>query len=81
MDVRLIQQQHETFLTTCQEAYDLIYIDTSHDYETVRRQLAQARPLVAEGGLLAGDDYSDEGKWGVPQALHDSAPGHADFAG
>lgn len=80
-DVRLIQKNDEAFLTTCQEKYDLIYIDTSHDYETVRRQLRQARPLVAEGGLLAGDDYSDEGTWGVRRALRDAAPGHAVFAG
>jgi hypothetical protein len=79
-DVRLIQQHDEAFLANCQQQFDLIYIDTSHDYETVRRQLRQARPHVAEGGLLAGDDYSDEGTWGVRRALREAAPGHAVFA-
>ncbi len=79
--VNVIQQHDDTFMAACQQRFDLIYIDTSHDYDTVRRQLRQARPLVADGGLLAGDDYSDEGTWGVRRALRDAAPGHAVFAG
>jgi Methyltransferase domain len=80
LDVRIIQQHDELFLQTCQQQFDLIYLDTAHDYETVQRQLRQARPHVAEGGLLAGDDYSDDGTWGVRQALQEAAPGHAVFA-
>jgi predicted O-methyltransferase YrrM len=79
--VQVIQQRDDLFLASCQQQFDLIYIDTSHDYETVRRQLRQARRLAAEGGLLAGDDYSDEGTWGVRRALREAAPAHAVFAG
>jgi len=79
-DIRLIQRPDEEFLLACREKFDFIYIDTSHDYETVRRQLRRALPLLGPGGLLAGDDYSDQGTWGVRRAVSEAAPGHALFA-
>ncbi len=36
---------------------DLIYIDGSHDYEDVKRDLRDYWPLVNPGGVLFGDDY------------------------
>ncbi len=80
-EVRLIRQHDEAFLEGCTDRFDLIYLDTAHDAATVRRQLRQAAPLLAPGGVLAGDDYSDQGTWGVRSALSEVAPGHAVFAG
>lgn len=37
--------------------FDYVYLDASHDYESVQRDLANWLPLVRSGGILAGDDY------------------------
>lgn len=48
---------------------DMIYIDASHDYDDVLRDLIDYWPLVKQGGVLFGDDYST---WkGVCQAVND----------
>lgn len=39
---------------------DLIYIDASHDYQSVYDDLNAWYPLLKEGGILSGDD------WGYP---------------
>lgn len=44
---------------TC--CFDAIYLDTSHDHETVSREIFYARRALRRGGLLAGDDYQDTG--------------------
>ncbi len=74
--VALVRAPDDVFMQRCRDQFDLIYLDTAHDEATVRRQLAQARPLLAPGGLVAGDDYQDRGSWGVASALRKSAPGH-----
>ena len=75
--VGLISQRDDLFLSACRSRFDLIYLDTSHDHATVRRQLRQAVGLLTEDGLLSGDDYSDVGTWGVKRAVSETAPGHA----
>lgn len=59
------------------EAFDLIYIDTSHDYETTRDTIAAA---VSTGcGLIAGDDYADGQQWGVKRAVQEAFTEHQVF--
>jgi hypothetical protein len=79
-DVTLIKQNDEAFLASCTDRFDAIYIDTSHDYDTVVRQLRQTVGLLTEDGLLCGDDYSDEGTWGVKRAINEFVPRHVVFA-
>lgn len=51
---------------------DFIYIDGSHEYEDVKRDLVSYWPLLKAGGVMAGDDYNDE--WpGVKQAVAEFA--------
>jgi SAM-dependent methyltransferase len=57
--------------------FDFIYLDTSHDYATVRAELAEARRILAPGGVLAGDDYFEPGSgWGVDRAVCELVPHH-----
>jgi hypothetical protein len=79
--VHLIRQHDSAFLAGSRARYDLIYLDTSHDYETVIRQMRQAALLLSPNGIMAGDDYSDAGTWGVCRAVSEAAPGHAVFGG
>jgi hypothetical protein len=76
----VIQQRDDAFLATCTQRYDAIYIDTSHDYDTVTRQIRQAAGLLTDDGLICGDDYSDQGTWGVKRAVTELVPGHVIFA-
>jgi SAM-dependent methyltransferase len=72
----LIKARDEEFLAACPDRFDAIYLDASHDYESVKRQIAQSRRLLNPGGFLFGDDYSDEGTWGVKRAVTEFAPDH-----
>lgn len=38
-------------------AFDLIFIDGDHTYNSVRRDILEAMPMVRDGGLLCGDDF------------------------
>ena len=69
-EVKLIQQPDEDYLATTENKFDLIYLDSSHDYETVARQLVQVRRLCAGAStIIAGDDFNDEGTFGVKKAV------------
>lgn len=41
--------------------FDWVYIDGSHDYESVKADLAAWAPKIKVGGFLMGDDYD----WGA----------------
>lgn len=54
---------------------DLIYIDGSHSYEDVRADLNAWAPLLVDGGMLIGDDYTE--RWdGVVRAVDEFADQH-----
>lgn len=79
---RLVQARAHEYMRECAGfiAYDFIYLDTSHDEATVRAEIAAALPLLAPGGLLAGDDYYQPGScWGVDHAVTSALPGAAVF--
>lgn len=75
--VRLIEADDAVWLPSIKGTFDFIYIDTSHDYLTVSRQIKQVRPLCAPHTIIAGDDYNDiEKTWGVRQAVTDGFTAH-----
>jgi hypothetical protein len=78
--VTVVQERDEAFLAKCTDRFDAIYIDTSHDYDTVARQIRDVAGLLTEDGLICGDDYSDQGTWGVKRAVTEFVPGHVVFA-
>ena len=53
---------------------DMVFIDASHDEASVRRDIATAKRLVKEGGIICGHDYSYA--WpGVMSAVDELVPG------
>lgn len=52
---------------------EVMHIDGGHDYESVMADLRAWWPLVADGGVLIGDDYHPDGEvWPeVAAAFHD----------
>jgi predicted O-methyltransferase YrrM len=42
--------------------FDVIYIDTSHDYDTTKTELTSYLPKMKPGGIIAGHDFT-QGNW------------------
>jgi len=56
---------------------DFVYIDGAHDHDSVRADLAAWWPKVAEGGILAGHDWTDKPEHeGVKRAVSEFAAEH-----
>jgi methyltransferase family protein len=70
--VRLHQGRAEDYLGTADGSFDFVYVDTSHDYATTRKTIHLAVPRLERGGVIGGDDFSDQGTWGVASAVADS---------
>ena len=73
-NVFLVSDFDVNFLQNTLQVFDLIYIDTSHDYQSVKNLINLSLAKVKPNGFLAGDDFSDEGTWGVAQAVRESFP-------
>jgi hypothetical protein len=57
IDVRILRGYSQDVLPTLAgNTYDLIYIDGDHTYDATRSDIALAKSLVSEGGVLCGDD-------------------------
>lgn len=76
----LVQSDAASFMAKTDQRFDVIYLDTSHDEATVRREIAAARRILNPGGLLMGDDYADGVNgatgWGVDRAVQELLPDH-----
>lgn len=79
--VKIIRSDDFTFLDTTQEKFDLVYVDTSHDFNTVIRQLRQIPRICLGDALICGDDYSDRDTWGVKSAVSKAFHDHSVFEG
>lgn len=56
-EVSLLRGYSHDVLPTLKKKYDYIYIDANHDYEHASQDLADALPLLAEGGIIGLNDY------------------------
>lgn len=53
------------------ESLDFVFIDASHDYQSVRRDIAAWLPKLKPEGMIAGDDWT----WlGVRKAVSENLP-------
>ena len=55
---------------------DFIYIDASHKYEDIKRDLEDWRPIVTKTGYICGHDYIDHPEFGVKQAVDEFCAEH-----
>ena len=56
------------------ESLDFVFIDASHEYDDVKKDIEAWLPKIKSGGILAGHDYYSEGTdWfpGVKQAVNE----------
>lgn len=69
--IRLICENSESASTLFNNCYfDILYIDASHDYKSVKNDIENWLPKVKTGGYICGDDYSV--KWpGVIAAVNE----------
>jgi hypothetical protein len=58
--------------------FDWMYVDASHFYDDVKRDLGAFFPKLKQGGYIAGDDYDRRGIWdhGVTRAVDEFRSGH-----
>ncbi len=43
------------------ESCDFVYIDTSNDYEDIKKEIKRWLPKMKKGGVIGGDDFSSPG--------------------
>ncbi len=58
---------------------DFVFIDANHTYEAVHGDITAWYPKVRPGGVMAGDDYGNEGFPGVKQAVDELLSLHPKF--
>jgi hypothetical protein len=71
-NVALYKGLAENALDQIGRKFDFIYVDVSHDYETTMRVIQSWIKYLRRGALIGGDDFSNEGTWGVERAVRDS---------
>jgi hypothetical protein len=76
----LIKREDHAFLAETKMLFDVVYVDTSHDYKSVKRVMGLLPNVCREETLIAGDDFTDENNWGVKSAVGDSFASHGVFA-
>lgn len=54
------------------EHFDFVFIDSSHKYESTKKEIAAWYPKIKEYGILAGHDY--KGHEGVKRAVDETLP-------
>lgn len=74
----IVQASSIDYLAQHAPKFDFIYLDTSHDEQTVRQELTVALINPTPGLLVAGDDYTADGGFigGVATAVSAMLPNH-----
>ena len=73
-DIRVIPIPFESSEAACHFkdcSLDIVYLDASHDYSSVKTDITAWLPKVRKGGIICGDDYIS-GWDGVIQAVDEA---------
>lgn len=75
--VTLIKADDKDWLEAASGAYDLIFLDASHEYASVSRQIRAVHKLCHPFTIVSGDDYSQaQAGWGVDTAVKAAFKSH-----
>lgn len=75
--LRLIQADDKQWLESANGAYDMIFLDASHEHASVARQIRAVHKLCHPHTIVSGDDYANVmPTWGVETAVKESFKGH-----
>jgi hypothetical protein len=77
MKVGLVISDDAEYLSGCKRKFDAIYIDTSHDYDSVKKIISLCGDVCSENGVIFGDDYEGNPKWGVKKAVSELFADHS----
>lgn len=78
--VEIVKSDDFAFLDTTDKRFDAVYLDTSHDFNTLIRQFRQVPGVCMEDAIVCGDDYADSATWGVKSAVNQATDTHTLFA-
>lgn len=82
INFNIVQSDDSEFLSSHEHhplRFDVAYLDTDHTEATVLRQIEQVKKVIRHDGIICGDDYSNEGTWGVQRAVSSVFPRHTVF--
>lgn len=72
-NVEVHRVHSDEFMSQWTDSIAFLHLDADHGYESVRKQIEWALPLLSPGAVLCGDDYSD--RWpGVVHAVAECLP-------
>lgn len=75
--VKLVKADDKDWLESATGAYDLIFLDASHEYESISRQIRAVHKLCHPFTVISGDDYANEmATWGVETAVKEAFKSH-----
>jgi predicted O-methyltransferase YrrM len=71
--VQMDSRRAAKFFQLAGVTFDCIFLDADHDYENIHADIMAWKPLLREGGILAGHDYQPPFP-GVIQAVKELVP-------
>lgn len=76
--VEIVEEFEDNFLQSFKGKLDFVYLDSSHFYKDVLRTLALIDAVLADGGVILGDDWYDDPSHysGVCRAVNEFAKSH-----
>ena len=75
--VQLIKANDKEWLEGATGAFDLIFLDASHEYASINRQIRACHKLCHPFTVVSGDDYANvQPGWGVEDAVKQAFKTH-----
>jgi hypothetical protein len=76
-NIGLVMADDKIWLEGATGTYDLIFLDASHEYESISRQIRAVHKLCHPFTIVSGDDYANVMPgWGVENAVKDAFKFH-----